>query len=122
MSHKKLGMTTVLDQDPTTLLGMISDGDLRRLFERDGHMALAHTAAEIMNPHPVTIPPDAFAAEALALMDRVRRKITSPRRRENIVASKNHPRRCLAIQPSASSTSTTSGVLGLQVEAEDIGQ
>jgi len=28
---------------------------------------LAHTAGEIMNPHPVTIAPDAFAGEALAL-------------------------------------------------------
>jgi arabinose-5-phosphate isomerase len=75
MSHKKLGMTTVLDQESHKLLGMISDGDLRRLFERDGHMALTRTAAQIMNPHPVTIPPDTFAVEALALMES--RKITS---------------------------------------------
>jgi arabinose-5-phosphate isomerase len=74
MSHKKLGMTTVLDTD-RKLLGMISDGDLRRLLERDGPNALAHTAAEIMNPQPVTIVADAFAAEALALMQD--RKITS---------------------------------------------
>jgi arabinose-5-phosphate isomerase len=74
MSHKKLGMTTVLDADHS-LLGIISDGDLRRLLERDGPNALAHTAAEIMNPHPVTIPPEAFAADALALMET--RKITS---------------------------------------------
>jgi arabinose-5-phosphate isomerase len=74
MSHKKLGMTTVLG-DANALLGMISDGDLRRLLERDGPNALAHTAGEIMNPHPVTIPPDAFAGEALALMES--RKITS---------------------------------------------
>jgi arabinose-5-phosphate isomerase len=78
MSHKKLGMTTVLQSDgpnPGKLLGMISDGDLRRLFERDGHDALNRTAADIMNPHPITIPPDTFAAEALALMES--RKITS---------------------------------------------
>jgi arabinose-5-phosphate isomerase len=74
MSHKKLGMTAVLGADET-LLGMISDGDLRRLLERDGPNALAHTAADIMNPHPVTIAPDAFAAEALELMEA--RKITS---------------------------------------------
>ncbi|MGD0799394.1 MAG: KpsF/GutQ family sugar-phosphate isomerase [Acidobacteriaceae bacterium] len=60
---------------PRKLLGMISDGDLRRLFERDGHDALDRTAADIMNPHPITIPPEAFAAEALALMES--RKITS---------------------------------------------
>jgi arabinose-5-phosphate isomerase len=74
MSHKKLGMTTVLAADHT-LLGIVSDGDLRRLLERDGPNALAHTAAEIMNPRPVTIPPDAFAADAVALMEA--RKITS---------------------------------------------
>jgi arabinose-5-phosphate isomerase len=75
MSHKKLGMTTVLDQQSHKLLGMISDGDLRRLFERDGHEALNRNAADIMNPHPITIPPETFAAESIALMES--RKITS---------------------------------------------
>jgi arabinose-5-phosphate isomerase len=74
MSHKKLGMTTVVGEGEK-LLGMISDGDLRRLLERDGPGALAHTAGEIMNPNPVTIAPEAFAGEALALMEG--RKITS---------------------------------------------
>jgi arabinose-5-phosphate isomerase len=74
MSHKKLGMTTVLGEG-NALLGMISDGDLRRLLERDESNALAHTAGEIMNAHPVTIAPEAFAGEALALMEA--RKITS---------------------------------------------
>jgi arabinose-5-phosphate isomerase len=74
MSHKKLGMTTVLGEGDA-LLGMISDGDLRRLLERDGPNALAHTAGEIMNPRPVTIAPEAFAGEALVLMEE--RKITS---------------------------------------------
>jgi arabinose-5-phosphate isomerase len=74
MSHKKLGMTTVLDGD-SRLLGMISDGDLRRLLEREASHALDLTAGEIMNPTPVTIHADAFAAEALALMEE--KKITS---------------------------------------------
>jgi arabinose-5-phosphate isomerase len=74
MSHKKLGMTTVLG-DGNALLGMISDGDLRRLLERDESNALAHSAGEIMNAHPVTVAPEAFAGEALALMEA--RKITS---------------------------------------------
>ena len=74
MSDKKLGMTTVLGEG-RRLLGMISDGDLRRLLERDGPQALAHTAGEIMNPQPITIAPEAFAGEALALMEE--RKITS---------------------------------------------
>jgi arabinose-5-phosphate isomerase len=74
MSHKKLGMATVLGEG-NALLGMISDGDLRRLLERDGPNALAHTAGEIMNARPVTIAPEAFSGEALALMEE--RKITS---------------------------------------------
>ncbi|HEY6412937.1 MAG TPA: KpsF/GutQ family sugar-phosphate isomerase [Edaphobacter sp.] len=73
MSRKKLGMTTVLDNG--RLLGMISDGDLRRLLERDGPHALERTASEIMNPLPLTIDGRAFASAALALMEE--RKITS---------------------------------------------
>ncbi len=73
MSRKKLGMTTVLEQGQ--LLGMISDGDLRRLLERDGPHALERTASEIMNPHPHTIDATAFASAALALMEE--KKITS---------------------------------------------
>jgi arabinose-5-phosphate isomerase len=45
------------------------------LLERDGPNALAHTAGEIMNTRPVTIAPEAFAGEALVLMEE--RKITS---------------------------------------------
>ena len=74
MSDKKLGMTTVIGEQ-RCLLGMISDGDLRRLLERDGPQALGHTAGEIMNPKPITIPHEAFASAALALMEE--RKITS---------------------------------------------
>jgi len=73
MSHKKLGMTTVLDRG--SLLGMISDGDLRRLLERDGPHALERLAGDMMNRHPLTIAGEAFASEALALMEE--KKITS---------------------------------------------
>ena len=78
MSRKKLGMTTVLSTEGPEagrLLGMISDGDLRRLLEHDGPHALQRTASEIMNPHPLTIDGRAFASAALALMEE--RKITS---------------------------------------------
>jgi arabinose-5-phosphate isomerase len=74
MSRKKLGMTTVLDADGR-LLGMISDGDLRRLLERDGGRALDHTAGEMMNTNPLTIDARSFASSALALMEE--KKITS---------------------------------------------
>ncbi len=74
MSHKKLGMTTVLT-DAGELAGIVSDGDLRRLLERVGPRSLERTAGDIMNVYPQTIAPTAFATEALAHMEE--RKITS---------------------------------------------
>jgi arabinose-5-phosphate isomerase len=56
MSSKKLGITTV--QDNGRLRGVISDGDLRRLLEREGGAALSRTAGEAMNAHPRTIRAD----------------------------------------------------------------
>jgi len=73
MSSKKLGITTV--QEEGRLRGVISDGDLRRLLEREGGAALSRTAAEAMNPNPRTIQADEFAAKALAILEE--RKITS---------------------------------------------
>ena len=73
MSRKKLGVTTVVDGDK--LLGIISDGDLRRLLEHRGKDALELTAGECMTRDPRTISPDAYATAALDLMER--RKITS---------------------------------------------
>ena len=73
MSSKKLGITTV--QEDGRLLGVISDGDLRRLLEREGGAALSKTAGETMNPHPRTIAGDELAAKALAILEE--RKITS---------------------------------------------
>ena len=73
MSSKKLGITTV--QKDGRLLGVISDGDLRRLLEREGGAALSRTAGEAMNPHPRTIGSEEFGATALAVLEE--RKITS---------------------------------------------
>ncbi len=73
MSSKKLGMTTV--QDAGRLCGVISDGDLRRLLEREGGAALSKTAGEAMNAHPKTIRAEQLAAKALAILEE--RKITS---------------------------------------------
>lgn len=73
MSSKKLGITTV--QHEGRLRGVISDGDLRRLLEREGGAALTRTAGEAMNPHPQTIGADELAATALAMLEE--RKITS---------------------------------------------
>jgi arabinose-5-phosphate isomerase len=73
MSRKKLGMTAVVEGE--TLVGVISDGDLRRLLERRGKDALDLRAGECMTQNPQTIAPDEFAASALNLMEQ--RKITS---------------------------------------------
>jgi len=73
MSRKKLGMTTV--EDEGKLVGVLSDGDLRRLLERDGPDGLKKTAGEAMNPNPQTISGDELAVRALSTMEE--RKITS---------------------------------------------
>jgi arabinose-5-phosphate isomerase len=73
MSRKKLGVTTVVDGD--RLLGVISDGDLRRLLEQRGKDALDLAAEDSMTRTPKTIGPEEFAATALARMEEM--KITS---------------------------------------------
>ena len=73
MSSKKLGITTVQEQG--RLRGVISDGDLRRLLEREGGAALSKTAGEAMHAHPRTIGAEELAARALAILEE--RKITS---------------------------------------------
>jgi arabinose-5-phosphate isomerase len=74
MSRKKLGVTTVLDGGGR-LVGLISDGDLRRLLEDRGPNALTLSAGDAMNSHPHTIAADDLAARGLAIMEE--RRITS---------------------------------------------
>jgi arabinose-5-phosphate isomerase len=73
MSRKKLGMTAVVEGE--RLLGVISDGDLRRLLEQRGKDTLDLTAGECMTRTPKTIGAQEFAAAALARMEEM--KITS---------------------------------------------
>lgn len=73
MSRKGLGITTVEDQG--RLAGIISDGDLRRLLEREGAHALEKTAGEAMNRNPRTIGAEDLAVRALSIMEE--KKITS---------------------------------------------
>ena len=73
MSRKKLGVTTVVEGE--RLVGIISDGDLRRLLERRGKDVLDLTAGECMSREPKTITSREFAATALAVMEQ--KKITS---------------------------------------------
>ena len=73
MSRKGLGMTTVVDDEK--LVGLISDGDLRRLLEHHGKDILELTAAECMTRAPKVVDPDTFAIAALDIMEQ--KKITS---------------------------------------------
>jgi arabinose-5-phosphate isomerase len=73
MSRKKLGMTAVVEAK--RLVGVVSDGDLRRLLEKRGKDGLDMTAGECMTRNPKTIARGEFAAAALALMEE--KKITS---------------------------------------------
>jgi arabinose-5-phosphate isomerase len=73
MSKKGFGITAVV-RDGKTLEGVISDGDLRRLLQRDEDV-LKKTASECMKSGPATIEPNELASAALQLMEQ--RKITS---------------------------------------------
>jgi arabinose-5-phosphate isomerase len=73
MSRKGLGMTTVQD-DAGRLLGVVTDGDLRRLMERDPD-PMARTAGEVMHPGGVTIDASELATAALRVLEE--RRITS---------------------------------------------
>jgi len=74
ISNKGLGHASVVD-DGERLLGFISDGDLRRFFQREGNRALSLTAADCMTAKPVTIDRQELATRALNMMEA--RKITS---------------------------------------------
>ena len=73
MSSKQLGMTCVVDGG-AALLGIITDGDLRRQMERASDV-LTLAAADVMTRGPVTVSRATLAVEALNIMEQ--RKITS---------------------------------------------
>ncbi len=73
MSSKRLGMTCVVDPDGI-LVGIVTDGDLRRLMTRTSDV-LGLTAGEAMTRGPVTIDRRLLAVEALKIMET--HKITS---------------------------------------------
>lgn len=87
MSRKGLGMTCVTNADGE-LLGIITDGDLRRLMERTSEI-LHLTAEGVMTRNPVTVAPRALAAEALHILEQ--RKITS------VVVAEGDPRRAVGV-------------------------
>jgi arabinose-5-phosphate isomerase len=73
MSSKALGMTCVVDRNQA-LLGIITDGDLRRHMNR-GPGIMELTACHVMTRDPISMPPVTLAVEALNIMEQ--RKITS---------------------------------------------
>ncbi|MBF0184956.1 MAG: KpsF/GutQ family sugar-phosphate isomerase [Magnetococcales bacterium] len=79
MTAKRLGVTGIID-DNGALVGIITDGDLRRLLERGGQQEkmqdlLACPTAQVMTRQPKTIAAQALAVEALRLMEE--KKITT---------------------------------------------
>ena len=66
MTEKRLGITAVVDAN-TILLGIITDGDLRRMLEKNVQIDKI-TAGDIMTKNPVTIGPDEMAVDALDLL------------------------------------------------------
>lgn len=72
MSGKQLGMTTVLDANGR-LVGILTDGDVRRAVIKQGETAGAAdstrmTVSELMSPEPATVTGDLLAADALDMM------------------------------------------------------
>ncbi|MSO46310.1 MAG: KpsF/GutQ family sugar-phosphate isomerase [Acidobacteria bacterium] len=73
MSRKSLGMTCVVD-DGERLIGIITDGDLRRHMNTSPNL-LARNAQDVMTRGPVTVTRGMLAAEALLILEQ--RKITA---------------------------------------------
>ena len=70
ISAKQLGFTCVLQDE--FLVGLITDGDLRRAQLKFLHTVYKKTAGEIMNPHPKTVSEQALVSEALKIMENYR--------------------------------------------------
>jgi arabinose-5-phosphate isomerase len=73
MTAKRLGCVGIVD-GAGALVGIITDGDLRRRMER-GAEILDLSAGDVMSRNPIAVPPDTLAAEALNIMEQ--RKITA---------------------------------------------
>jgi arabinose-5-phosphate isomerase len=70
MSRKGLGVTSVLDREQR-VVGIISDGDLRRHLETDNRL-LERRAADCMTLNPKSIPQEELATKALNIMEEMR--------------------------------------------------
>ena len=70
MSSKGLGASAIVDAQQR-VVGIFTDGDLRRLVEKGIDLRLA-TAQEVMHPSPQTVRADALAVDAVTLMEQYR--------------------------------------------------
>jgi arabinose-5-phosphate isomerase len=70
LTAKRMGMTAIVDEE-SRVKGIFTDGDLRRVLERDGDFRNL-SIGSVMTPHPRTIGPDRLAVEAVELMERYR--------------------------------------------------
>ncbi|CAM4264964.1 KpsF/GutQ family sugar-phosphate isomerase [Acinetobacter pragensis] len=68
ISNKRLGLTTIVDADDK-LLGIFTDGDLRRLIDKQQGFDVNLPVSEVMIQHPSTISKEARAVEALEQMN-----------------------------------------------------
>ncbi|MBW0164961.1 MAG: KpsF/GutQ family sugar-phosphate isomerase [Sediminibacterium sp. Gen4] len=66
ITEKRLGVTAVVNNN-NTVLGIITDGDLRRMLEKTNELG-AITAADILTANPKSIEPGMLAVEALDIM------------------------------------------------------
>jgi arabinose-5-phosphate isomerase len=68
MSRKGLGMTAIVEDD-AHLVGVFTDGDLRRMLDDHGVDLRTTSVSEAMSHNPKVIGPDKLAAEAAQLME-----------------------------------------------------
>ncbi len=69
ISTKRLGITIIADSDKK-ILGIVTDGDIRRGIERWGKNFFDMTAEEVMTKNPRTISAEELAAKAISIMER----------------------------------------------------
>src|SRR5690606_37870134 len=67
ISDKRLGLTTIVN-DEDQLLGIFTDGDLRRMIDHQQGFDVNLPVSEVMTKNPLTISPEARAVEALEKM------------------------------------------------------
>ncbi len=67
ISNKKLGCVCITN-DSNQLIGIITDGDVRRILEKNENLR-GLKVEHVMTKNPITIEPEAFLNEALALME-----------------------------------------------------